>query len=60
MALSRNAVGPIPHDAHDLNTKTVNKIGLQADAVLKKGIDLNNAGADKAAAMRPTITLPRS
>jgi len=49
MALSRKAVGQIPHDAHELNTKTVNKIGLQADAVLKKSIDLNNAGADKAA-----------
>src|SRR4030095_6283236 len=32
-----------------INTKTVNKIGLDADAVLKKDIDLNNAGADKAA-----------
>jgi methyl-accepting chemotaxis protein len=27
----------------------VNKIGLEADAVLKKDIDLNNAGGDKAA-----------
>ncbi len=49
MAASRNAVGQIPTEAHDLNTTTVNKIGLQADAVLKKSIDLNNAGADKAA-----------
>jgi methyl-accepting chemotaxis protein len=49
MALSRKAVGQIPREAHELNTKTVNKIGLDADAVLKKGIDLNNAGADKAA-----------
>ena len=49
MALSRNAVGQIPREAHELNTTTVNKIGLEADAVLKKGIDLNNAGADKAA-----------
>ena len=39
----------LPHEAHELNTKTVNKIGLEADAVLKKDIDLNNAGADKAA-----------
>src|SRR5207237_8025292 len=30
-------------------TKVVNKIGLDADAILKKDIDLNNAGADKAA-----------
>ena len=49
MALSRKAAGQIPREAHELNTKTVNKIGLEADAVLKKSIDLNNAGADKAA-----------
>jgi methyl-accepting chemotaxis protein len=49
MALSRKAAGQIPAQAHDLNTKTVNKIGLEADAVLKKSIELNNAGADKAA-----------
>jgi methyl-accepting chemotaxis protein len=49
MALSRKAAGQIPHDAHELNTKTVNKIGLEADDILKKDIDLNNAGADKAA-----------
>jgi methyl-accepting chemotaxis protein len=49
MALSRKAVGKIPTEAHDLNTKTVNKIGLEADNILKKDIDLNNTGADKAA-----------
>ncbi|MBA2397732.1 MAG: MCP four helix bundle domain-containing protein [Bradyrhizobium sp.] len=49
MALSRSAVGKVPLEAHELNSKTVNKIGLEADAVLKKDIDLNNAGADKAA-----------
>jgi methyl-accepting chemotaxis protein len=49
MALSRKAAGQLPREAHELNTKTVNKIGLEADAVLKKDIDLNNAGADKAA-----------
>ena len=49
MELSRNAVGQIPTEANDLNSTTVNKIGLQADAVLKKSIDLNNAGADRAA-----------
>ena len=32
-----------------MNTKTVNKIGLDADEILKKDIDLNNSGADKAA-----------
>jgi methyl-accepting chemotaxis protein len=49
MALSRNAVGKVPLEAHEMNSKTVNKIGLEADAVLKKSIDLNNAGADRAA-----------
>ena len=49
MELSRAAVGRMPTEAHDLNAYTVNKIGLDADAVLKKSVDLNNAGADKAA-----------
>jgi methyl-accepting chemotaxis protein len=49
MALSRKAAGQLPHEAHDLNTRTVNKISLEADEILKKDIDLNNAGADKAA-----------
>ena len=49
MALSRKAAGQVPREAHELNTKTANKIALEADAVLRKDIDLNNAGADKAA-----------
>ncbi|WP_050386041.1 methyl-accepting chemotaxis protein [Bradyrhizobium pachyrhizi] len=49
MALSRRDVGKTPHDAHELNAKTVNKIGLEADEILRKDIELNNAGADKAA-----------
>jgi methyl-accepting chemotaxis protein len=49
MALSRKEAGKIPHEAHELNTKTVNKIGLESDEILKKDIDLNNSGADKAA-----------
>ena len=48
MALSRKDAGKIPHEAHELNAKTVNKIGIEADDVLKKDIDLNNTGADKA------------
>jgi methyl-accepting chemotaxis protein len=48
MALSRKAAGQIPHEAHELNTKTVNKIGIEADDILKKDIDLNNTGADTA------------
>jgi methyl-accepting chemotaxis protein len=49
MALSRKDPGQFPHEAHELNAKTVNKIGLDSDAILKKDIDLNNTGADKAA-----------
>ncbi|MGY2908357.1 methyl-accepting chemotaxis protein [Bradyrhizobium sp. URHC0002] len=49
MALSRKAAGQVPREAHELNTKTANKIALDADTVLRKDIDLNNAGADKAA-----------
>jgi methyl-accepting chemotaxis protein len=49
IALSRKEAGKFPREAHELNTKTVNKIGLQSDEVLKKDIDLSNAGADKAA-----------
>ena len=48
MALSRKAAGKIPAEAHELNTKTVNKIGMDADNILKKDIDLNNSGAEKA------------
>ena len=49
MALSRKAAGKLPEEAHELNSKTVNKIGLASDEILKKDIDLNNTGADKAA-----------
>jgi methyl-accepting chemotaxis protein len=49
MALSRDSAGKIAHEAHELNQKTVNQIGIKSDAVLKKSIDLNNAGADRAA-----------
>ncbi|MDE5440063.1 methyl-accepting chemotaxis protein [Bradyrhizobium sp. CSA207] len=50
MALSRQEAGKIPHAAHELNTKTVNKIGLEADAILAKDIELNTKGGDQAAA----------
>ncbi len=50
MALSRKEAGKLPHEAHELNNRTVNKLGIEADNILKKDIDLNNAGADKAAA----------
>jgi methyl-accepting chemotaxis protein len=50
MALSRKEAGQVPHEAHELNAKTLNKISLDADEILKKDIDLNNSGADKVAA----------
>jgi len=49
MALSRKEAGKVPHDAQELNTKTVNKIGLEADAILTKDIELNTKGGDQAA-----------
>ncbi|MBX9650242.1 MAG: MCP four helix bundle domain-containing protein, partial [Xanthobacteraceae bacterium] len=49
MALSRKEAGQVPLAAHELNTKTVNKIGLESDEILKKDIELNNKGADTAA-----------
>ena len=44
MALSRKIAGEFPYEAQELNTKTVNKVGIEADNILKKSIDLNNAG----------------
>jgi methyl-accepting chemotaxis protein len=48
MELSRKAAGQVAHEAHELNVKKVNKIALSADELLKKDIDINNAGAGKA------------
>jgi len=49
MALSRAEVGKMSHDAHQMNSKTANPLGLKSDEILKKAIDLNNGGADAAA-----------
>jgi len=49
MALSRKEAGKVPHEAQELNTKTVNKIGLASDEVLAKDIELNTKGGDQAA-----------
>ena len=48
MALSRKAAGSYPREAHDLNTMTVNLIGIKSDNILKKDIEFNNKGADAA------------
>jgi methyl-accepting chemotaxis protein len=50
MALSRRDAGKVPHEAQELNTQKVNKIGLQADEVLGKDIELNTRGGEQAAA----------
>ncbi len=50
IALSRKDAGHFPHAAHDLNAKTVNKIAIESDHILDRDINLNNTGADKAAA----------
>jgi methyl-accepting chemotaxis protein len=49
-ALSRKEAGKVPHDAQELNSKTVNKIGLASDEILTKDIELNTKGGDQAAA----------
>jgi methyl-accepting chemotaxis protein len=48
IALSRASVGKIPHEAHELNTKTTNPLGIKSDEILKRAVDLNNNGADAA------------
>jgi methyl-accepting chemotaxis protein len=50
MALSRKEAGQVPHESHELNSKKVNKISVDGDAILQKDVDLNNKGADKVAA----------
>jgi methyl-accepting chemotaxis protein len=50
MELSRRDAGRYAKEAHDLNLKVVNKIGMRADQVLNKDIGLNNEQADKASA----------
>ncbi|SDJ93788.1 methyl-accepting chemotaxis protein [Bradyrhizobium sp. Rc2d] len=48
LRLSRAAAGRFPQEANELNSKTVNPIGLNADKVLASAIDLNNKGAGEA------------
>ena len=49
MALSRKELGGVPHQAIELNERTVNPQAMKSDDVLKKMIDFNNGGADAAA-----------
>jgi methyl-accepting chemotaxis protein len=48
VVLSRKAAGQVAREAHELNSKKVNKIAMSADEILRKDIDLNNASAEKA------------
>jgi len=48
MALSRAAAGKSITEVSDINVKTVNPIGLKADEILAKDVELNNKGADVA------------
>jgi methyl-accepting chemotaxis protein len=50
MELSRKSAGKMPQEANALNTKTVNPIGLKADELLTKDIELNTKGSDGAGA----------
>jgi methyl-accepting chemotaxis protein len=50
LRLSRAAIGRFPQEANQLNSTSVNAIGLNADKVLARAIDLNNKGADEAGA----------
>ncbi|WPO39150.1 methyl-accepting chemotaxis protein [Tardiphaga sp. 42S5] len=50
MDLSRKSVGKMPQEANLLNSKTVNQIGLKADELLNKDIELNLRGSDTAGA----------
>jgi methyl-accepting chemotaxis protein len=56
MDLSRKSAGKMPQEANALNTKTVNPIGLKADEILNKDIELNLKGSDTAGADAWPIT----
>jgi methyl-accepting chemotaxis protein len=48
MDLSRRNAGKMQSEANALNTKTVNPVGLKADELLNKDIELNTRGSDQA------------
>jgi methyl-accepting chemotaxis protein len=54
IALSRKNSGTSTHDAHEMNMISVNLIGLKADKILEKSIELNNKGADAAGTQATT------
>lgn len=48
VALSRDSIGKIPHDAFEFNETKAYPVGKAADTILDRDIDLNNKGADDA------------
>jgi methyl-accepting chemotaxis protein len=48
ITISNRADATSTHEAHELNTTTVNLIGLKADEILKQDIALNKKGAEQA------------
>ncbi len=46
IAISNKGTATSTHEAHELNTTTVNLIGLKADEILKQDIALNKKGAE--------------
>jgi methyl-accepting chemotaxis protein len=48
LALSRQEAGHLPRQANELNSRKINRLLTEADAILKKDVELNNSGADRA------------
>ena len=58
MALSRKAAGQVPREAHELNTKTANKIALEADTVSGRTSTSTTLAPTRRRRMQPIATLP--
>jgi methyl-accepting chemotaxis protein len=50
LALSQASVGRMPHEAQEMNEKTMLPLAFKADAMLVKDVEFNKRGADAAAA----------
>ncbi len=48
VALSRDSIGRIPHEAFEFNETKAYPVGKAADIILDRDVDLNNKGADDA------------
>jgi methyl-accepting chemotaxis protein len=49
LALSQASVGRMPHEAQEMNEKTMLPLAFKADAMLVKDVEFNKRGADAAA-----------